>query len=69
LGHFEENPRIMWSAGASFVAVQLILIWYIYTSIEESKDQDKVVDFYNLYPEKYPKKAMNGSKNKKTKKM
>ena len=46
-----EHKRVFYSAGMSFLSIQCILIWYIYTSLKESEVLDQQEDFYRVKEE------------------
>ena len=37
---YDLNTRMFWSAICSVISVQFIIIWFIITSLEESKEAD-----------------------------
>lgn len=44
----DDNNRPIVSGVVTLFVIQVIIGWYIYTSIQESKEQDEIEDFYNL---------------------
>eukprot|EP01080_Neovahlkampfia_damariscottae_P004622 gene4622-8195_t len=52
--NYDLNTRMFWSAICSVVTVQIILIWFIITAIEESKEEDVKTD--KLFKDEISKK-------------
>lgn len=45
---FDSDNRPIASGVMSLLSVQIIIYWFIYSSIQESKEEDEQDDFYNL---------------------